>query len=103
MGWLNYGKSATNSDLLHYRIIDGRPSKNIERDVKAGSASWCITINNMKQLPAISRDSTEFVLAITMSNHSRGIAQRPSEPRIHLIDDHGRIWSPASSAAARRS
>ena len=58
---------------------------------------WCATIDKVKQLPAASRDSTEFILAITMSNHSRGIAQRPSEPRIHLIDDRGRIWSPSAS------
>jgi hypothetical protein len=58
---------------------------------------WCITINHFQQLPATSRDSTEFILAITMSNHARGIAQRPSNPRIYLIDDHGRFWPPAAS------
>jgi hypothetical protein len=36
-------------------------------------------------------------MVITMSNHARGIAQRPSEPRIHLIDDMGRTWPPAAS------
>lgn len=58
---------------------------------------WCATVNNVRQLPATSRDSTEFILAITMSNHARGITQQPSEPRIHLIDDQGRIWLPAAS------
>ena len=28
-----------------------------------------------------------------MSNHARGIAQKPSEPRIHIIDEQGHWWS----------
>ena len=28
-----------------------------------------------------------------MSNHARGIAQKPSEPRIHIIDGNGNIYS----------
>jgi hypothetical protein len=27
-----------------------------------------------------------------MSNHARGIAQKPSEPRIHIIDGQGHSW-----------
>jgi hypothetical protein len=58
---------------------------------------WCVTVDNVKRLPSTTPDSTAFVMVIRMSNHARGIAQRPSEPRIHLIDDLGRTWSPAAS------
>ena len=58
---------------------------------------WCVTIDKVEQLSGTSRDSTAFVMVVTMSNHARAIAQRPSEPRIHLIDDGGRTWSPVAS------
>jgi len=28
-----------------------------------------------------------------MSNHARGIAQKPSEPRVHIIDERGNSYS----------
>ena len=31
-------------------------------------------------------------ITIKMSNHARGIAQKPSEPRVHLIDGKGHYW-----------
>jgi len=60
---------------------------------------WCATVNGIEQVPAAARDSIALVLTIMVSNHARGIAQRPSEPRVHLIDDRGRRWLPASWGA----
>jgi hypothetical protein len=34
-----------------------------------------------------------FVLHIKMSNHARGIAQKPSEPRVHILDGQGHIYT----------
>ena len=28
-----------------------------------------------------------------MTNKARGIAQKPSEPRIHILDENGQTWS----------
>jgi hypothetical protein len=61
---------------------------------------WCASITkidigsqNQFKLPAIANDSLWVVLDVTMSNHARGIAQKPSEPRIHIIDDGGGYWA----------
>ena len=55
---------------------------------------WCATVSKAEPIPSNSRDSARFMLEIIVSNHARGIAQRPSEPRIHLVDGQGRFWSP---------
>jgi hypothetical protein len=34
-----------------------------------------------------------IVLHIKMSNFARGIAQKPSEPRVHIIDGDGHSWA----------
>jgi len=57
---------------------------------------WCATITRFEK-----RDTLEtfnprgqfLILYIRMSNHARGIAQKPSEPRIHIIDDKGHYFS----------
>ena len=61
---------------------------------------WCATVTNVeqsseiqKQFSAAGTDSTCFIMHIRMSNHARGIAQTPSEPRIHIQDDHHHSWS----------
>ena len=61
---------------------------------------WCATITNTKRSETLGFDRQmvkphgQFViLSVTMSNHARGIAQKPSEPRIHLIDESGKSWS----------
>jgi len=36
-----------------------------------------------------------IILSVRMSNHARGIAQKPSEPRVHIIDQQGHIWPPS--------
>jgi hypothetical protein len=55
---------------------------------------WCATVDSLQQVFLTSHDSAAYDLVITTSNHTRGIAQRPSEPRVHLIDDQGRNWPP---------
>jgi hypothetical protein len=61
---------------------------------------WCATVTKIEKGPAIKiglpsspPDSAWMVLHIKMSNHARGIAQKPSEPRIHLIDGKGNYWA----------
>lgn len=51
---------------------------------------WCITVNQVDK----SLDSSTITLQLTMSNHARGIAQTPDEPRIHLVDDKGTLYNP---------
>ncbi|GEM_PF-690518 len=61
---------------------------------------WCATITNAEQSQTLGFDGLVvkpkgqfIILSISMSNHARGIAQKPSEPRIHLIDESGKSWS----------
>ena len=58
---------------------------------------WCATVNKVEiapgQLPAPPADSIWIVLHVKMSNQARGIAQKPSEPRAHLIDGRGGYWA----------
>ncbi|MEI6142693.1 MAG: hypothetical protein WCP85_25690 [Mariniphaga sp.] len=61
---------------------------------------WCATITNTERSEALGfgdqviKPQGQFIiLSVTMSNHARRIAQRPSEPRIHLIDEAGKSWS----------
>ena len=58
---------------------------------------WCATVTKVEiapgQLPAPPTDSIWVVLYVKMSNQARGIAQKPSEPRVHLIDGRGGYWA----------
>ena len=61
---------------------------------------WCATITGIEQGPVVQQqfsplhaDSIWLVLNVRMSNHARGIAQKPSEPRIHVIDGKGNSWA----------
>ena len=56
---------------------------------------WCITVTKADQSADSIHKSQLIFLQVRMSNHARGIAQKPSEPRIHIIDDSGGYW-PAS-------
>jgi len=54
---------------------------------------WCATVTSFEHYK---NDSIELnskgqflILHITMSNHARGISQKPSEPRIKIIDSDG--------------
>ena len=61
---------------------------------------WCATITKIERPKYLGLHAEilypkgQFiVLNIKMSNHARGIAQKPSEPRIHIIDGNGNIYS----------
>jgi hypothetical protein len=60
---------------------------------------WCATVTQIEtsgaaqtKLPPLGTDSTWVILHIKMSNQARGIAQKPSEPRVHLIEENGNYW-----------
>lgn len=46
---------------------------------------WCATVTKADRLT----DGSIIILHVTMSNHARGIAQKPDDPRIQLIDIQG--------------
>jgi hypothetical protein len=57
---------------------------------------WCATVEGMDTVSTLGTGPQEsrargifVVLHVKMSNHARGIAQKPSEPRIHIIDGEG--------------
>lgn len=61
---------------------------------------WCATVTKVDQPKLLGQEKMLlnphghfFVLHIKMSNHARGIAQKPSEPRVHLVDEQGHIYS----------
>jgi hypothetical protein len=63
---------------------------------------WCATILEIQKGPEIqqqfapiSQDSLWIVLNVRMSNHARGIAQKPSEPRVFIVDQKGYSWYPS--------
>lgn len=65
---------------------------------------WCATVTGINtdtqgqlKLPVISKDSAWVILNVTMENHAKRIAQKPSEPRIHIIDDNGAYWPTSST------
>jgi len=64
---------------------------------------WCATVTQIEkgdstqsQFSALHTDSTYIILHARMSNHARGIAQKPSEPRIHVLDSNGNSWACSS-------
>jgi len=61
---------------------------------------WCAAVTQIDNGPAVQKqferlhtDSTWIVLTLKMSNHARGIAQKPSEPRVHIIDAGDKEWA----------
>jgi hypothetical protein len=57
---------------------------------------WCATIEQTEIADSIGsqKPTGKFViLSIRMTNKARGIEQAPSEPRVHIYDDAGHIWS----------
>lgn len=68
---------------------------------------WCATIMGFELRDSvgsdqlISPDERFLILNIRMSNHARGIAQKPSEPGIHIIDEKGKYipYSPEGQKA----
>ncbi len=81
-------------------------ARSAERQVPLGTDvcfdDWCATVTGVENhaLPGDSsgiRAQGHFiVLHLRMSNHARGIAQKPSEPRIHIIDGGGHAWAPSA-------
>jgi hypothetical protein len=60
---------------------------------------WCATITRFEirdslgvENQTINPNGRYVILNIRMSNHARGIAQKPSEPRVHIMDDKGHYW-----------
>lgn len=58
---------------------------------------WCATVTGVEKTAGANADSSRIILHITVSNHARGIAQKPSEPRIHIIDADGHYWGYSES------
>ena len=57
---------------------------------------WCATVTKIEKQETLGNEkpSGQFIiLHIKMSNHARGIAQKPSEPRVHIKDDNGHSWA----------
>lgn len=84
--------------------------KSTDRPVPLGTDvcfdDWCATVTGVES-PYIPGNGSGIpphghfiVLHVKMSNHARGIAQKPSEPRIHIIDSKGHAW--AYSAEGQR-
>jgi hypothetical protein len=56
---------------------------------------WCATVTKVEMadsLGSVHADGRFVILHIKMSNMALGIAQKPSEPRVHIMDDRGNSW-----------
>ena len=81
-------------------------AKSAENPVPLGTEicfdDWCATVTGVENhgLPGdtsgIRAHGHFIVLHVKMSNHARGIAQKPSEPRIHIIDSQRHTWPPSA-------
>lgn len=61
---------------------------------------WCATVTSIEKPLYLGAENQKLnplgqfiVVNIKMSNHARGIAQKPSEPGVHLIDEKGNTYS----------
>ena len=57
---------------------------------------WCATITQVERPATLGQQNPQgqfIVLHMRMSNHARGIAQKPSQPRVHIIDGQGHSWA----------
>lgn len=57
---------------------------------------WCVTVTKIEQQSAIGNEKAKgqfIILHIKMSNQAKGIAQKPSEPRVHINDDQRHSWT----------
>ena len=64
---------------------------------------WCATVTSFERLSKIGNQKPAgqfLVLSVRMTNKARGISQKPSGPRILIIDDNGNNW--AVSAVAQK-
>jgi len=65
---------------------------------------WCATVTKIDKQEILGNEKPNgqfIILHIKMSNHARGIAQKPSEPRVHIKDENGHSW--AFSAKAQQA
>ena len=65
---------------------------------------WCATVTKIEKQVVLGNEKPNgqfIILHIRMSNHARGIAQKPSEPRVHIKDENGHSW--AFSAKAQQA
>ena len=65
---------------------------------------WCATVTKIEQPTILGLENKKvnsqgqfIILYIKMSNHARGIAQKPSEPRVHITDEKGNSYSFSSA------
>lgn len=75
----------------------GLSSNNFGQDVCFDD--WCATVLSYDKTDRIvdQNPAGQFiVLTIKMTNMAKGIAQKPSEPRVHIIDDKGHSWGTSS-------
>ncbi len=61
---------------------------------------WCATVTRIEKPIFLGIENQKLnpqgqfiILTIKMSNHARGIAQKPSEPRVHITDEKGNSYS----------
>jgi len=61
---------------------------------------WCASVTKFERPKTLGKENQELIphgqfiiLNITMSNQARGIAQKPSEPRVHIVDEKGNSYS----------
>ncbi|HEV7230735.1 MAG TPA: hypothetical protein VGO45_05370 [Bacteroidia bacterium] len=58
---------------------------------------WCATVLKVEKTASLGTglqsQGSFYILHVRMSNHALGIAQKPSEPRIHIVDSMGHSWS----------
>ena len=61
---------------------------------------WCATVTKFERPKTLGKENQELnphgqfiILNIKMSNQARGIAQKPSEPRVHIVDEKGNSYS----------
>ena len=88
--------------LLFYLKQSDRP---VEMGTDICFDDWCTTVlkADTPRVLGSGNDTIQargrfVVLHVQMSNRARGIAQKPSEPRIHIIDNKGNSWAPSLPA-----
>ncbi len=57
---------------------------------------WCATVTKIDKQEILGNEKPngQFIIVhIKMSNRARGIAQKPSEPRVHIKDETGHSWA----------
>ena len=57
---------------------------------------WCVTVTKIERQATLGNEKPNgqfIILYIKMSNHAKRIAQKPSEPRVHIKDEKGNSWT----------